>query len=63
MSGEVQSELLSSVIAVFECRTLLLMWLLTLQLFKNSIDTREKLRLNLHALIECEYNKLLEYGR
>jgi hypothetical protein len=32
----------------------LTMWLLTLRLFKNSIDTQEKLRLNLHALIECE---------
>jgi hypothetical protein len=26
------------------------MWLLTLQLFKNSVDTQEKLRLNLHSL-------------
>ena len=29
-------------------------------LFKNSIDTREKLRLNLHSLSVSE---LLEYGR
>jgi hypothetical protein len=36
------------------------MWLLTLQLFKNSIDTEEKLRLNLHSLSVSE---LLEYGR
>jgi Ni,Fe-hydrogenase maturation factor len=36
------------------------MWLLTLQLFKNSIDTQEKLRLNLHSLSVSE---LLEYGR
>jgi hypothetical protein len=36
------------------------MWLLTLQLFKNSIDTQEKLRLNLHSLGVSE---LLEYGR
>ena len=35
------------------------MWLLTLQLFKNSIDTEEKLRLNLHSLSVSE---LLEYG-
>ena len=38
----------------------LTMWLLTLQLFKNSIDTNEKLRLNLHSLSVIE---LLEYGR
>jgi hypothetical protein len=36
------------------------MWLFTLQLFKNSIDTQEKLRLNLHSLSVSE---LLEYGR
>jgi hypothetical protein len=36
------------------------MWLLTLQLFKNSIDTQEKLRLNLHLL---SVNELLEYRR
>jgi hypothetical protein len=36
------------------------MWLLTLQLFKNSIDTQEKLRLNLHSL---SVSKLLEYRR
>ena len=33
---------------------------LALQLFKNSIDTQEKLRLNLHSLSVSE---LLEYGR
>ena len=38
----------------------LTMWLLTLQLFKNSFDTEEKLRLNLHSLSVSE---LLEYGR
>jgi hypothetical protein len=32
--------------------------ILTLQLFKNSIDTREKLRLNFHSLSVSE---LLEY--
>jgi hypothetical protein len=36
------------------------MWLLTLQPFKNSIDTQEKLRLNLHSL---SVSKLLEYRR
>jgi hypothetical protein len=36
------------------------MKLLTLQLFKNSIDTQEKVRLNLHSLSVSE---LLEYGR
>jgi hypothetical protein len=38
------------------------MWLLTLQLFKNSIDTQEKLRLNLHSL-SVSVSELLEYGR
>ena len=33
---------------------------LPLQLFKNSIDAQEKLRLNLHSLSVSE---LLEYGR
>jgi hypothetical protein len=33
---------------------------LALQLFKNSIDTQDKLRLNLHSLSVSE---LLEYGR
>jgi hypothetical protein len=33
------------------------MWILTLQLFKNSIKTQEKLRLNLHS------SELLEYGQ
>ena len=33
---------------------------LALQLFKNSIKTKEKLRLNLHSLSVSE---LLEYGR
>jgi hypothetical protein len=36
------------------------MWLLILQLFKNSNDTQEKLILNLHSLSVSE---LLEYGR
>jgi hypothetical protein len=36
------------------------MWLLTLQLFKNSIYFQGKLRLNLHSLSVSE---LLEYGR
>ena len=40
----------------------LTMWLLTLQLFKNSIDTQEKLRLNLHSL-SVSVSELLEYGR
>jgi hypothetical protein len=39
---------------------LLTMWLLTLQLFKNSIGTQGKLRLNFHSLSVSE---LLEYGR
>jgi hypothetical protein len=38
----------------------LTMWLLALQIFKNSIDTQEKVRLNLHSLSVSE---LLEYGR
>jgi hypothetical protein len=38
------------------------MWLLTLQLFKNSTDTQEKLRLNLHSL-SVSVSELLEYGR
>jgi hypothetical protein len=42
----------------------LTMWLLTLQLFKNSIDTQEKLRLNLHSLsVSVSVSELLEYGR
>ena len=59
-----------SIWASFECHccfwiagglvSYLTMWLLTLQLFKNSIDTREKLRLNLHSLSVSE---LLEYWR
>ena len=36
--------------------------ILTLQLFKNSIDTQEKLRLNLHSL-SLSASELLEYGR
>jgi hypothetical protein len=36
--------------------------ILTLQLFKNSIDTQEKLRLNLHSL-SLSVSELLEYGR
>jgi hypothetical protein len=40
------------------------MWLLTLQLFKNSIDTKQKLRLNLHSLsVSAGVSELLEYGR
>ena len=49
---EVQSELL--------LRVSIFTWLLTLQLFKNSIDTEGKLRSNLHSLSVSE---LLEYGR
>ena len=37
------------------------MWLLTFQLFKNSIDTQQKLRLNLHSL--SGVSELLEYRR
>ena len=33
-----------------------------LQLFKNSINTQEKLRLNLHSL-SVSVSELLEYGR
>jgi hypothetical protein len=40
----------------------LTMWLLTLQLFRNSIDTQEKLKLNLHSL-SASMSELLEYGR
>ena len=36
------------------------MWLHALKLFKNSIDTQEKLRLNLHSFSVSEH---LEYGR
>jgi hypothetical protein len=35
---------------------------LALQLFKNSINTQEKLRLNLHSL-SVSVSELLEYGR
>ena len=38
------------------------MWLLTLQLFKNSIDTQEKLKLNLHSL-SVSVSEILEYRR
>jgi hypothetical protein len=38
------------------------MWLLTLQLFKNSIDIQEKLRMNLHSL-SVSASELLEYRR
>jgi hypothetical protein len=40
------------------------MWLLTLQLFKNNIDTQAqgKLRLNLHSL-SVSVSELLEYRR
>jgi hypothetical protein len=42
----------------------LTMRLLTLQLFKNSIGTQEKLRLNLHSLsVSVSVSELLEYGR
>ena len=34
---------------------------LALQLFKNSINTQEKLRLNLHSL-SASVSELLEYG-
>jgi hypothetical protein len=40
----------------------LTMWLLTLQLFKNSINTQGKLRLNLHSL-SVSVSELLEYRR
>jgi hypothetical protein len=40
----------------------LTMWLLTLQLFKNSTDTQGKLRLNLHSL-SMSMSELLEYRR
>jgi hypothetical protein len=40
----------------------LTMWLLTLQLFKNSVDTQEKLWLNLHSL-SVSVSELLEYRR
>jgi hypothetical protein len=36
------------------------MWLLTFQLFKNSIETQEKLRLNIYS---SSVSELLEYGR
>jgi hypothetical protein len=59
-----------SIWASFECRccfwiagglvSYLTMWPLTLQLFKNSFDTQEKLRLNLRSVSVSE---LLEYGR
>ena len=39
-----------------------MLYLTNLQLFKNSIDTREKLRLNLHSL-SVSVSELLEYGR
>jgi hypothetical protein len=35
---------------------------LALQLFKNSINTQERLRLNLHSL-SASVSELLEYGR
>jgi hypothetical protein len=35
---------------------------LAIQLFKNSIDTQKKLRLNLHSL-SVSVSELLEYGR
>jgi hypothetical protein len=42
----------------------LTMRLLTLQLFKNSIDTKGKLRLNRHSLsVSVSVIELLEYRR
>jgi hypothetical protein len=38
------------------------MWLLTLQLLKNSADTQEKLSLNLH-LLNVSVSELLERRR
>jgi hypothetical protein len=38
------------------------MWLLTLQLLKNSIGTQEKLRLNFYSL-SVSASEFLEYGR
>jgi hypothetical protein len=62
----------SSIWASLECRccfwiagglvSYFTMWLLTLQLFKNSIDTQEKFRLNLYSL-SASVSELLEYGR
>jgi hypothetical protein len=59
-----------SIWASFECQfcfwiaggwvSYLTMWILTLQLFKNSTDTQGELRLNLHSLSASE---LLEYRR
>jgi hypothetical protein len=40
----------------------LTMWLLILQLFKNSIDTQEMPRLNLHSL-SVSVSELVEHGR
>jgi hypothetical protein len=67
MSGSSIWASLASVIAVFELLEELVsyltsMWLLTLQLFKNSIDTQGKLRLNLHSL-SASVSELLEYMR
>ena len=54
----------SSLILTLKVVSYLIMWLLTLQLFKNSIDTQEKLRLNLHSLsVSMSMSELLEYGR
>jgi hypothetical protein len=39
------------------------MWLLSLQLFKNSIDTQEKLRLNPVHSLSVSASELLEYRR
>jgi hypothetical protein len=49
----------SSIWASLECQRASVVPL-TLQLFKNSIYTQEKLRLNLHSLSVSE---VLEYGR
>jgi hypothetical protein len=40
----------------------LTMWLLTFQLFKNSTDTQENIRLNLHSL-SVSVSELLKYRR
>ena len=59
---EVQSELPLSMLFLnsWRVRSHIVRYDTNLQLFKNSIDTQEKLRLNLHSLSVSE---LLEYGR
>jgi hypothetical protein len=59
----------SSIWASLECRycfwiaevSVIPHYVTTLQLFKNSIDTQEKHRLNLHSL-SVSVSELLEYG-